>query len=136
MRSIKPITSIALIFILTTQLFSCGYLLHPERQGKKSGKIDVAIVALDSIGLLFFILPGLIALGVDIYSGTIYMPLEQNSLAPNWKESVKIKVDPNNITKESIAAAIKDQTGIVINLDDPKLKIFSDEKLAMELKKS
>ena len=41
---------------------ACGVLLYPERQGQKGGRIDPAIAILDGIGLLLFLIPGLVAL--------------------------------------------------------------------------
>lgn len=68
----------ALILCLTgsllAQLTACGTILHPERKGQKSGQIDPAIAVFDAIGLLFFLIPGVIAFAVDFSNGTIYLP--------------------------------------------------------------
>lgn len=54
---------------------SCGALLFPERQhAVHSDKVDPNIVLLDGLGLLLFIVPGLVAFGVDFYTGAIYLP--------------------------------------------------------------
>lgn len=59
--------------LLTTP--SCGALLFPERQhAPHSEKLDPNILILDGIGLLFFIVPGLVAFGVDFYTGAAYLP--------------------------------------------------------------
>ncbi len=135
MRSVKSSTlSLFLTITLLSQLFSCGYVLHPERRGQKSGEIDWAVAGLDSIGILFFIIPGLIAFGVDIYSGTLYLqktPSAHGSLQQN--NITTVKLDPKNINEKTIAAAIKENNGIEINFADPRLKIYRDQKLAMEL---
>ncbi len=60
--------------VLMLQLMGCGTILYPERKGQKSGKIDVGVAILDGIGVLVFIIPGVIAYGVDFYNGTIYLP--------------------------------------------------------------
>jgi hypothetical protein len=53
----------------------CGTLIFPERQNAEhSGKLDPNILILDGVGLLFFILPGLVAFGVDFVTGAIYLP--------------------------------------------------------------
>ena len=52
----------------------CGTILHPERRGQPPGPLDWSIVALDAIGLIFFIIPGIIAFAVDFGTGTIYLP--------------------------------------------------------------
>jgi hypothetical protein len=63
--------------MLTTFLAStsgCGYFLYPERVGQTEGKVDPAVVLLDAAGLLFGILPGVVAFAVDLTTGTIYLP--------------------------------------------------------------
>jgi hypothetical protein len=53
----------------------CGTLMFPERQHEDhSGRLDPNILILDGIGLLFFIVPGLVAFGIDLYTGAIYLP--------------------------------------------------------------
>jgi len=69
---------IACLFLATIALFpatSCGTLLFPERQHElHSGKLDPNVVLLDALGLLLWIVPGLVSFGVDFYTGSIYLP--------------------------------------------------------------
>lgn len=124
MRKIKSAAiSLALITTLSSQLLSCGYILHPERRNQKSGHVDWAIVGLDAIGLLFFIIPGLIAFGVDIASGTIYMSSNNNFSNLEFREYKKIK----------IKGEVNESTGIVIDFDNPNLKIIRDDQLKSKL---
>lgn len=67
---------------LLTQLSACGTLFYPERRGQISGKIDSAVVVMDAVGLLIFIIPGLIAFAVDFATGAIYLPDSSYSVAP------------------------------------------------------
>jgi len=60
--------------VLILQLAGCGTIMYPERKGQKSGKIDAGVAILDGIGLLFFLIPGIIAFAVDFNNGTIYLP--------------------------------------------------------------
>jgi hypothetical protein len=54
---------------------ACGTILFSERQGQThSGKLDPNILILDGVGLLFFIVPGLVAFGVDFATDAIYLP--------------------------------------------------------------
>ena len=56
----------------------CGSILYPERIGSPhSGALDWKVVALDTIGLLCFFVPGVIAFVVDFVNGTIYLPAGQ-----------------------------------------------------------
>src|SRR5262249_7729458 len=63
-------------------LASCGTLLYPERRGQPVGRLDVGVVALDGVGLLLFLVPGVIAFLVDFATGAIYLPPEYALLAP------------------------------------------------------
>ena len=65
--------SVALIIAMLNTA-ACGYLIYPERQGSRGDRVDGTVVALDAIGLLFFILPGVVAFAVDFSTGCIYMP--------------------------------------------------------------
>src|SRR5690606_1945709 len=53
---------------------SCGTLLYPERRGQPRGQLDVGVVALDGVGVLLFLVPGVIAFAVDFATGAIYLP--------------------------------------------------------------
>jgi len=73
----KKIVPLALSALMFTQV-GCGTLLYPERQGQSPGRIDTSVLILDGIGLLFFVVPGLIAFAVDFSNGTIYLPEGSN----------------------------------------------------------
>jgi len=59
----------------------CGTIMHPERKGQPAGDLDWSIVALNGVGLLLFLIPGVIAFAVDFNNGTIYLPQDSNSHA-------------------------------------------------------
>lgn len=127
----RKIISTILALTLTSQLFSCGYVLHPDRRGQKnSDRIDWAIVGLDAIGLIFFIVPGVIAYAVDIYSGTIYLKktmfgYSAASADGDWSDVEIIKMDPKKMDDEAVAHAIEAKTGVKIDLT--KLKIYDSK---------
>ena len=54
---LKAAVSVTLILHLT----ACGTLLYPERKGQTGGRIDAGVAALNGVGLLLFVIPGLIA---------------------------------------------------------------------------
>ena len=119
--------SLLMIAALSSQLFSCGYFTHPERRGQKStAKLDWPVVGLDAIGLIFFIIPGVIAFAVDFTSGTIYLPAHQQSStnAADLHAGLEIKLKKEDLTKEKIATAIKEKTKVAVNFDDPRLEIY------------
>jgi hypothetical protein len=74
-RASRWLRSCALVCAaLVLHLAGCGTLLYPERQGAKGGRVDPGIVVLDGVLLFFFIVPGLVAFGIDFYTGAIYLP--------------------------------------------------------------
>ena len=66
----------ALLLLVLLQPLGCGTLLYRERIGQPRGKLDVFVVLLDSVGLVYFVVPGLIAFAVDFATGAIYLPRE------------------------------------------------------------
>ncbi|HYW03554.1 MAG TPA: hypothetical protein VFA86_06380 [Gammaproteobacteria bacterium] len=69
--------------VTVAQLAGCGTILYPSRRGQTGGEIDPGIAILDGVGLLFFIVPGLIAYGVDFTTGAIYKPGTQSLAGKN-----------------------------------------------------
>ena len=67
-------TTRLIALVLAVNLTACGYFLYPERVGNKSGEIDPTVVILDAAGLLFGVLPGVVAFAVDLTTGAIYLP--------------------------------------------------------------
>ncbi len=54
---------------------ACGTLLKPNQVNKRhSDRLDTKIVVLNAVGLLFFVLPGVVAFAVDYYNGTLFLP--------------------------------------------------------------
>ena len=74
LASIKRKSTLAIALTLSLTLTACGTILYPERKGQVNGQIDPAIAVMDGIGLLFFLVPGVIAFAVDFSNGTIYLP--------------------------------------------------------------
>lgn len=62
------------LVVLSLMAPSCGTLFYPERRGQDDGRLDVAIVLLDGIGLFFWIIPGIVAYAVDIATGASHEP--------------------------------------------------------------
>jgi hypothetical protein len=106
---------------------SCGTLLYPERRGQTSGRIDPGVAVLDGIGLVLFIIPGLIAFAVDFTTGAIYLPpddkLSVGCTPGDVAEMVAIQVDKEQLTKPGIEMLVKEHTGKTISLSDPGLVV-------------
>lgn len=102
------VINLAMVVVLGVQLSGCGMILHPERQGQTGGRIDPAIALFDAAGLLLFIVPGLVAFGVDFYQGTIYLP----GTASTGPKMIKMD-DPS---MEGIQKLLERQTGKKVDL--------------------
>jgi len=74
-RLILPLLTITLF----CNLAACGTILYPERNGQHAGSIDPLVAVLDGAGLLFFLIPGVIAFAVDFNNHSIYLPHGQHA---------------------------------------------------------
>ena len=119
MRLATRVSCAVLSAALFSQLTACGTLFYPDRRGQIDGRIDPAIVAFDAIGLLFYVIPGLIAFGVDFATGAIYLPDEKYSVAPEkLKDAVS---EDGSVDKAKLKAILERETGRSLPLDDPRL---------------
>lgn len=108
---------------LLTQTLGCGTLLYPERRGQKGGNIDVGVALLDGVGLLVFLIPGVIAFAVDFTTGAIYLPEGKSG------HSIKVvRVNPEELSKEKIREVVARETGIPVALDSDKTEVFALNK--------
>jgi hypothetical protein len=121
-------TIVAMIFCL--QLASCGFVLYPERRGQSHGRIDPAIAVLDGVGLLLFVIPGIVAFAVDFATGTIYLPgSKKASTNPSDKDDMLVlQVDRGELNSQKIEAIVSDHTGYPIKFDQENLRAFELER--------
>jgi hypothetical protein len=71
----KSLARLSLGLFLVLPISSCGTLFFQQRPNKPhSDKLDANIMILDGIGLIFWIVPGLVAYIVDFSTGAIYLP--------------------------------------------------------------
>ena len=111
-------------------LTSCGTLLYPERRGQPAGRLDVGVVVLDRLGLLVFLVPGIIAVAVDFSTGAIYLPPKYAMLAPGpGAELRKVQVDPAELTPERLEAIVREQTGKSVNLQPGEYRAMKLQRL-------
>jgi len=118
----KRIT-LPLILGLGIQLSGCGTVLKPERKGQSAGQLDASIVALNAVGLLFFLVPGVIAFAVDFNNGTIYLPGGSASNGLDKNNLVKIE---GEVTNEKIQQAIFEHTGNKVDLNDDGVQTIAN----------
>jgi hypothetical protein len=107
--------------LLIFQLTGCGTLLYPERRGQTGGRLDTGIVILDAVGLLFFLIPGIIAFAVDFSNGTIYLPAKP--VITGKADLREIKFDPKHTSVAQLEALIKEKTGYAVNLKKENVRI-------------
>jgi len=119
MRTQSRVIGGVLAATLLTQLTACGTLFFPDRRGQIEGQIDPVVAALDAVGILFYVIPGLIAFGIDFATGAIYLPQGQYSVAPNTLRDA-IGTD-GKIDNAKLKAIIERETGRSLPLNDPRL---------------
>lgn len=110
------------IVLLSLSLVNCGVLLHPERQGQTGGRIDPAVAILNGVGLLFFVIPGLVAYAIDFHQGTIYLP-HSGADTTNLDKSARIVKIDGPITEEKIERVLREELGMVINLAESNVQV-------------
>ena len=138
----KKILTLFISTGLILNLTACGTILHPERKGQTSGRLDAGVVLLDAVGLMFFFVPGVIAFAVDFSNGTIYLPdgYTQN-LTDEELQSVTVN---GQVDQEKLKALIENKTALqlpeqplnVTSLEDETqlaklLKVYSPQLVAM-----
>lgn len=122
-RILARLINLLLIFTLVANLASCGTIFYPERKGQKPGKIDPTVAALDAIGLLFFIIPGVIAFAVDFNNNSIYLPHSSSSRKGSSKKFSEI-LSNQKLDQAKIEQLVRAQTGISINMDQANIEVI------------
>jgi len=85
---------------------ACGTLLYPERRGQPRGRIDPGVAILNGIGLLLFVVPGVVAFAVDFSTGAIYLPPEESDREGDGQMRV-LRVDPDDLTRQQLSRIIE-----------------------------
>src|SRR3954466_8061096 len=89
-----------------TLVAGCGTILYPERRYQPHGDVDLKVVAMDTLGLLLFFIPGVIAFAVDFTTGAIYLPPPQGygGEAPPAKDQrlVAVRVPHQEMTQQRL----------------------------------
>jgi len=122
MRIPSRLIGTVLIGSLLAQLTACGSIFYPDRRGQiqGSGRMDPAIVVLDAIGLLFYIIPGVIAFAVDFATGAIYLPNGNHAQIDPQKLQPAVRTD-GTVDNVKLQAIIQSELGRSLPLDDPRL---------------
>jgi hypothetical protein len=110
MRMSSRVIGGVVVAALLSQLTACGSIFFPDRRGQIDGKIDPMIAVLDAVGLLFYVIPGLIAFGVDFATGAIYFPPGKTA-----------QIAPDKVDNSKLQAILESELGRSFPLDDPRL---------------
>ena len=112
-RGIVSVICLIVSAVFIVELAGCGTILYPERKGQKDGRIDPGIAVLDGLGLLFFIIPGVIAFAVDFTTGAIYLPggPRKSSTFLEDEKIVIVRVNPKELNEEVITEVVRRETG-------------------------
>ena len=129
------VLSLSLCAVFLLNIVSCGYILYPERKGQTGGKIDAGVAVMDGLGLLFFIIPGIIAYAVDFSSGCIYLP--ETTSSNDGGGGLNIVKLEGEITLAKVEAALKDQAQLNIDFDNTYIlseQVDSKDKIASQIR--
>lgn len=134
-RATRKQWGVLLTAAMAVQISGCGTIFYPERKGQSKGRIDPTVAILDGIGLLFFIIPGVIAFIIDFDNGTIYLPgtagedlvssrggdaLPACPEAPGWRA---VRVGSGRLDPTAVRAVVGRHTGQWLDLDDARLQV-------------
>ena len=117
-KAVGAVLAFALVFQA-----GCGTIMYPDRRGQKGGRVDAGVAVLDAIGLLFFIIPGVIAFAVDFGNGTIYLP--SGGKGPFSRNGLKtIRFDPRRDGAKDVERLVRESTGIAVSLESSGAQRF------------
>ena len=124
----RPVLFSLFVGVSIVALSGCGTMFYPERKGQLSGDVDPVVAIANGVGLLFFIVPGVIAYAVDFSNGTIYLPSASSA-------SVDIHHLDDAMDVASLEKLLSDKAGQPVSLENELLVIEEmdslDEALAM-----
>jgi len=128
-KALTALVAPLLTFIMVANLASCGTILYPERHGQRAGQIDPGVAILDGVGLLFFIIPGVIAFAVDFNNHSIYLPHSHSSNNDSSHKFSQIQIN-EKLDMATIENFIRAETGTTINLQQSNVEIISLDSAA------
>lgn len=117
----KNLSKTIALLLITAQISACGTILHPERKGQTSGRIDPSVAVLNGIGLLFFLVPGVIAFAVDFNNGTIYLPNSADATEFNPSDA-RIVTTNGALTPNELQALISAEVGQPVDLTTAEVR--------------
>ncbi len=109
----RPVIIVATL-LLALQSVGCGTIIYPERRGQTGGQIDPGVAILDAAGLLLFVVPGLVAFGVDFITGAIYLPGGKKASA---EQPLRLIImPPEDLDLLALERVLEQETGQPVDL--------------------
>lgn len=114
----KRIVTILTLVLFTFAVSGCGTILHPERKGQAAGEIDPKIAILNGLGLILFIVPGVIAFAVDFNNGSIYLPGGSSSAVEQSDNNSLVVINSDReMDKHYLEQVVLEKVGEFVDLD-------------------
>ena len=104
---------------MTSFSAGCGTIMYPERKGQPAGDIDWQVAGLNTLGLMFFFVPGVIAFAVDFNNGTIYLPQDSYGASETKADDehlALISIPTNRLSKHEIGIIVSNHAGQEVKL--------------------
>lgn len=100
----------------------------------------MSIAVPDGLGLLLFIIPGVIAFAVDFSTGAIYLPSGKSKRAGGMenRDLAVISTSPNDLTIAKLDEIVSAHTGEEVNLESNTILVYEaddDKNIERQLKK-
>lgn len=107
----------AVALIVFVECSGCGYIMHPERRGQTGGQVDATVAIMDGVGVLLFVVPGVIAFIVDFSTGAIYLPHTNRAGSRRIEDMVRVSLDTRHGARAAIEQVLREQLGVEIRLN-------------------
>ena len=115
---------LAISLVTSLCFYGCGTILKEEQINQPhSGKLDWKIVLLDGIGLIFFIVPGVVSYAVDYSNGTLFLPAGRSLKLGGLSED-EIREALERETRQSIAAGQVVELSLAEARESPEFRGF------------
>ncbi len=102
-------------------------MMHPERRGQTGGQIDKEVAILDGIGIVLFIIPGLMRTPLISPSAPFIrrrVPAAMMANGDGVDGGIRVvRVDPEQLSAQAVADIVYAQTGRLVRFDDPGLRV-------------
>lgn len=110
-------------------LSGCGTIIYPERINQKErGDLDFVVVGMDAVGLLFFLVPGIVAFVVDFGTGAIYYPAEREEGERETTIFDKMKAEAK-LDQAEIERLVEQKTGERIDLGQEDIRVMRLQRI-------